>query len=116
MGTALRDSVFQTLCLEGRRPEMWFGVTLVLLLPILLIGISLNDLGLVNELVGSIFGALISTIFPGPLLPLTYKQFGRKFCHPAEGKGLAGGLLTWGFLILFSESTLSCLQKAGVHL
>merc|ERR1712151_973117 len=100
MGTALRDSVFQTLCLEGRRPEMWFGVTLVLLLPILLIGVSLNDLGLVNELVGSIFGAMISLIFPGSLLALAYKQFGRKFCHPAEGKGLAGMLLACGILLL----------------
>jgi len=114
--TALRDSVFQALHLDGQRPEMWFGVTLCLLLPILLIGISVNDLGLVNDLVGSIFGALTSLIFPGILLVLTYRQHGDKFCRSIEGKGLSGGLLVCGCLLLLGGSTIVCLQKAGVHL
>jgi len=114
--TTMRDSVVQGLRLDGQRPETWFGVTLGLLLPILLIGISVRDLGLVNELIGAIFGSLISLIFPGLLLLLTYRKLGGKFCGPAEGKLFAGVLLSCGLVLLVGGTTLTCLEKAGVHL
>ncbi|CAE8735426.1 unnamed protein product [Polarella glacialis] len=86
--TGLRDNSTQLLGLDGGRRRIHFGMTCALLVVISALCSALDDLGLVNSLGGAILGSLITLVWPGLLVYLTYRQLPKSFSQ------LEGGIVS----------------------